>query len=234
MKTREELIQDYLEQILTDEEQSQFDALLENDPDFRAELQLQSELHAILKNRLNRDDSGLREKLTLAEHAQRKGPGRMRWIPLLAAACVLIFGVLFFFPLQNSVYTLPEMRSEIVRGDLSQEGQTYEGAVKAFNDGDFTKSSAILSELQQANPNIVQYQYYHALSLIGERKFKAAAHHLTPLADGKSVFKDEAQYYLGVALYEDGQTEDAKRRLKGISSEAVIYNDAQKLFKAIE
>ena len=57
---------------------------------------------------------------------------------------------------------------------------------------------------------------------------------LLPIAEGESVFQQEANYYLGIALVELGQTEQAKERLSNIDPSAKIYEKAKKLLDSIE
>jgi len=236
MKTREELIQDYIDRVLSAEDQDAFDNLWETDSSFQEEVGLQQELHAVLRKRLLADDGPLRQTLGDAEKSFRTEKGKIwvwrRWIiPIAAAACLLILGRLFLFP--GSYYQLPEMLSEIVRGDINSEKNQYEQAVRAFNEKDYVESTKILKQLLSEDSSVLQYQYYLGLSLIGEKKFEEATQYLLPLADGESVFQHEANYYVAVAYIEGGQEEKAKQRLEMIGTSSKIYDKAQKLLKKL-
>src|SRR5690606_33975499 len=163
MKTREELIQDYIDGVLSAEDQDAFDNLWETDSSFQEEVGLQQELHAVLRKRLLADDGPLRQTLGDAEKSFRTEKGKIwvwrRWIiPIAAAACLLILGRLFLFPV--SYYQLPEMRSEIVRGDINSEKNQYEQAVRAFNEKDYVESTKLLKQLLPEDSSVLQYQYY--------------------------------------------------------------------------
>lgn len=258
MKTKEEIIQDYLDQKLSSEDQAIFDDLIQNDAEFRKELKVQTELHTIIKNRLSEESQHLRQQLKDVEkqfrmedetttgtirqlHPRNESSASRgvfkRYIPYLAAACVLIIAGLFFFPFSNtntSPYSMPTMRSEIVRGDMSTENQTYEKAVEAFNAGKYKKSSEILAQLIQNEPDIVQYQFYYGLSLVGEQKYAESIPTLEELSSGLSVYKNDAMYYLAISLYETGKMEEAKQYISQIPKYADKYNDAQILLKKIK
>jgi len=240
MKSRDELIQDYIDQVLSPDDQERFDALYEEDVEFRSEVQLQQEISAILTHRLSGEEQALRSNLAEAEARYRAGKERnvvpwKRWItPLIAAACILITMKIVFFPSDSALYDLPEMRSEIVRGSQRSAEERYEEAVKAFNTKEYARSSSILSELYQSDATILQYQFYLGLSLIGEGKFDEAGQYLSTIAEGASVFKAEANYYLAVALFKSGKKEEATERLSRIDESSTIYERAQKLLDKIK
>lgn len=239
MKSREELIQDYIDNVLSADDKQLFDKLYESDAEFRAELKSQEEMVDLLTHRLSSDEQTLRMSLTDAEAKYRKGKGKVvswkQWLmPLAAAACILIVVKFVFFPSDITLYELPEMRSEIVRGNQNNEADRYEHAVEAFNAKDYRESTSILLDLHQTDKTILQYQFYLGLSLIGEKKFNEAARYLSPLADGESVFQQEASYYVAIALTESGQTEQARQRLSNIDPSSKIYEKAKKLLDSIK
>lgn len=237
MKSREELIQDYIDNVLSAEDKRQFDILYENDAEFRAELRLQEELTEVVRRRLSSEEETLRANLVEVETTHRKGKliSWKQWlIPLAAAACVLIVVKFIFFQSDTALYALPEMQSGVVRGNQNNEANDYERAVEAFNAKDYRKSTSILLDLYQTDQTILQYQFYLGLSLIGEKKFDQATRYLSPLADGESVFRQEANYYVAVILTESGRREEAKKRLSDIEQSAKIYDKAQKLLDKIK
>lgn len=241
MKTKEELIQDYIENQLTAEDQIQFDNFMNTDPDFKLEVQNQQELHQILSARLQNPTDELRKNLLAAEQNARLQNNSTSLkiktlIPYLAAACILVMATLFFFPWQKSdnLYSLPEMRSEVVRGEQSTENQAYEEAVLAFNQKKYGSSSDLLKQLSQENPEILQYQYYHGLSLMGEKKFSEALPHLIELSEGLSVFKNDASYYAAICYYELGDFKNSTHQIQSIPENVEIYKEAQKLLQKIK
>lgn len=238
MKTREELIQEYIDQVLSPEDKIAFDQLWERDETFREEVKLQEQVQQLLTDRLSHDERALRHSLQVAEKQFRE-PNKVvsfkKWIiPIVAAAaCLFILGRLFLFA-PSGYGELPQMRSEIVRGDENSANSKYEDAVKAFNSKDYASSTTILKQLVQQEPAVLQYQYYLGLSMLGEKKFKEASIQLMPLADGESIFHQEANYYLAVAYYESGQMEKAKNRLEKIVETSKIHAKAQELRKKLQ
>jgi len=249
MATRDELIQDYIEGRLSAEDRSAFEALLATDGTFREDLRLQSELSGTIAVRLarERDVSALRNSLRQAEDGFRRTAGNggqpaknrvfalsewKKWaVSVAAAACLLVLGRLFLFA-PAEYYELPQMRSEIVRGDADGAAAVYEDAVRAFNAKDYASATAILRQLARQEPEILQYQYYLGLSLMGERKFQEASDRLLPLADGESIFRQEANYHLAIAYRELARPEEARSRLERIDRKSKVYEKARKLLKS--
>lgn len=200
------------------------------------EEKLNQELERILSSRLSAEAGALRSTLKQSEQKFRNTSMNIRrLIPLLAAACVLVAATLFFMPWKDSdhFYELPNMRSEVVRGDAATEDQRYERAAASFNDRQYGQSSALLQALVEEQPDVLQYQYYLGLSLLGEERYTQAAGWLESLAEGASVFRDESTYYLAVALYLNGDQEEAKRRSETIPTTSDQYQKAQELLRKI-
>lgn len=240
MKSKEELIQDFVEDRLSEEDKPLFDQYWNTDPAFKEQLELQQEIYNILEYRSTSGAEGLREKLSEVETAFRSGARKRtsivrKLIPIWAAACVLILAMLFLLPRTENLYELPQMRSEIVRGQSDQEpaSQRYEAAVSAFNQGQYAESTNLLRDLQRENPNILQYGYYLGISLIGEKNFGEAENQLAGLASGESVYKNEAIYYLAVALYEQGKMGDALVQANLVPQTSSVYPQAQKLIQVL-
>ncbi|NGM72655.1 tetratricopeptide repeat protein [Sphingobacterium sp. SGL-16] len=225
-------IQDYIEGQLQGEELQEFETHMEQDTDFRNLVLLQTEVHDIINKRLNSNESDLRESLFHAETEYRypKQTLFQRIKPIVtiaSAACVLLFGYLFFFNNNTALYELPTMQSEIVRGQESND--QYEEAVRLYNQKSYADSRTILNNLINKEPEVIQYQYYAALTYLGEENYNEAKVKLNPIANGQSIFKDEAKYYLAVSLEKLGSKEEAVVLLKTIPNQGELGRKAQKL-----
>jgi hypothetical protein len=74
-----------------------------------------------------------------------------------------------------------------------------------------------LEALIVQEPTVVQYQYYAALTYIGDENWKEAVATLTPLAEGVSIYVDEARYYMALAYWKSGENTKAKEILLQVS-----------------
>lgn len=237
MEHLEDKIEDYIEGQLQGEELLEFEQHMQQDTDFRNLVHLQCEVHEIINQRLSSSENDLRETLFHAETEvrviqQRSVFSRIKsFLTVATAACVLLFGYLFFFSTKNTLYEMPAMQSEIVRGQESNV--QYEEAVKLYNEKSYTRSREILNSLIASEPDIVQYQYYAAWTYLGEENWSESRDNLTPIAEGLSIFKDEAKYYLAVSLEKLGNKAQAITILQTIPVQGQLGEKVEKLLKKL-
>lgn len=238
-------IQDYIDGLLTGDELANFEQRLATDEELRELLALHQEVGRIVRKRENTDAEALRDNLKSAETAVRaKGKIRpsgkdkqdssrvihfRRFLPAVAAACMLVvFAVYYLRPVED-LYSLPRMRSEIVRGQVVEN--QYEDAVAAFNKEEYAQAGNILQSLLKQDSTDTQYRYYAALTAIGLEDWSAAIDGLEPIASGPSVFAEEAKYYLAIAYHESGKTPEAVAMLEEISDSGETGRRAKKLIR---
>ncbi len=219
MENKIDKIQDYIDGLLEGDELIQFEKQLLEDEALRQEVSMQQEVQGIIQHRLDSKEDELRKSLKNAQAVlqSRKSSTNIYklYLPIVAAACLLVFFSLFFFySNDNSLYDLPTMQSEVVRGQ--EENVRYENAVKAFNAKSYEEAREMLNTLIAVDPSILQYQYYAALTYFGEQNWSLSIQELTPIADGKSIFADEAKYYLAASYHQIDQKDEAIRLLEQI------------------
>lgn len=230
-----ERIQDYIEGLLQGKELEDFENQMQQDVDLRNMVNLQREVYQIINQRLNSDEENLRESLFYAENEVRMSKKTLSWRPLMAiasAACILLVGYLFFYTSSSTLYDMPIMQSEVVRG---QEAKTdYEQAVELFNNKSYAEAREKLNTLVALEPDVIQYQYYVALTHLGEKKWTEAIRQLKVIADGESIFKYEAKYYLAISLDKIGEKQEAINVLKEIPQDGKLGEKAHKLLKKLD
>lgn len=235
MKTSEEKIQDYIDGLLKGEELLAFEQELATDLQLREQLNLHREVQSILARRINSGEDELRTNLHEAAYANRHSEGRNKskslyriLVPILAAAGILIV-IKFSLYTSSTLYQLPIMESEIVRG--SGETGKYEDAVIYFNNQSFSQARDILDQLINNDSLNVQYKYYHALTYYGEENWSESIAKLEAIADGESVFARDATYYLAIAYNKENKNEKAILLLQQIKSDDELGRKANKLLK---
>lgn len=232
MENLSDRIQDYIEGNLKGEELTYFEEKMMQDKELFNLVSLQREVHEILNIRIN--DPGEKNLRTTLQEVNRiyKSNGSSnnslkRWMPIVAAASILIFGALFFMSRSSNIYDLPLMQSEIVRG--MEENASYEDAVKAFNKKMYSDARNILISLTKAEPDHIQYQYYLALTYVGEKQWQESIIALSPIANGESIFANEAKYYLALAFFETNEKNSAQTLLQEIPQTGKLGEKAKKL-----
>ncbi|MBE8720040.1 hypothetical protein C4F40_04770 [Sphingobacterium sp. Ka21] len=238
MKTSEEKIQDYIDGLLKGEELIAFEQELATDPQLSEQLKLHKEVQSILARRMNSSEHELRTHLHEAATAHRRPEGNNKskslyriLIPILAAACIVVV-VKFFSNTSSTLYQLPVMESEIVRG--AGEAGEYEDAVTFFNSQSFGQAREILDQLINSDTLNVQYKYYQALTYYGEENWSESIAKLEVIADGESVFAREATYYLAAAYTKTNKTGQAILLLQQIKSDDELGRKANKLLKDLQ
>ena len=234
MENLTDRIQDYIDGLLEGAELQQFEQRMEEDQELRDLVELQKEVHEIISRRIESGEDELRENIARARANIATAPKSNKvfkmYIPIAAAACLLaVFGLFLFRGGDQALYDMPIMPSEIVRGEVGNT--SYEDAVKLFNEGKYSEVRAVLQPLIGAEPEVVQYQYYAALTFVGEEDWSAATSALQPLAEGRSIYADDAKYYLGLAYWKTGNTQDAIASLEQIPDVGKLGEKKVKLLK---
>src|SRR5690606_24347450 len=131
--------------LLDGDELQAFEQKLREDEDFRNLVYLQREVNDIIHKRVNSGEQDLRISLRAAEQETRSHDGATPLIkkikPLIAvvsAACLFVVGYLFFTNSNSSLYELPAMQSEVVRGE--EAVARYEEAVRLYNAKSYKES----------------------------------------------------------------------------------------------
>lgn len=236
MKNFEDFIHDYLDNELPIDEKLAFEKELQKNMGLKEELKMQKRQWKVIMKHNHPDVLKLRENLQKAENQHRnkresKKVGNATWT-LLIAACLLVFFLIN--PFKNSdhtLYQLPEMHSEIVRGDAHEKALRYEEAVTHYKKGEFSQARQVLTVLLESDPENVQLQFYLAMTHYGEGAWKESVQELKPLSSGKSVFKEESLYYLAISQYRLGEKEEAFKTLDRIAPQSDYYKRVKKLKK---
>lgn len=230
-----EQIQDYLDGTLSPEDRRRFEEELARNADLRMETDHQRMLGETLRKRLGAEHqvSALRATLKdvsdqhFSRPAKKGRPGLVRWlIPLAAAACLLVVSNwLGWFA--TDYEALPTMPVSATRG-VDQDDH-YRQAAEAYNGADYSLSADLLSDLVSQDTGVVRYRYYLGLSYLGNNDYEQALDVLGPVADGPSVFADDACYFLAVASWRLGKVDEAIRHAEKVSPTSDYGKKAEKL-----
>lgn len=235
MENLTDKIQDYIDGLLQGEDLAHFESQMAVDDELRNLVSLHKEVHTIINRRLDSKEDELRSNLANARAHVSTAPKSNKifklYMPIAAAACLLVFFSIFYFGKDDGLYDLPTMQSEIVRGQTGNV--TYEDAVNAFNNASYIEAREMLHTLITQDSMQIQYRYYAALTYFGEENWSSSIEELTPLAEGKSIFADEAKYYLAVSYLKIDQRSNALEWLDRIPFEGKLGDKKAKLLKEI-
>ncbi len=230
-----EYIQDYLDGNLTPEELQRFENELARNAELQAEADHQRALRDTIAKQLRADEGLPALNATLqtvsgahfGKPAKPKRSAVVRWlIPVAAAACLL---VIFNMPgwWTDNYEALPDMPASMTRG-VASEAITKQAA-DAFNAKEYVASMPLLKELVAEDTTHMRNRYYLGLSYLGLKDYEQSAATLRPLAEGASVYADDAGYFLAVSLWHLGKPDEALRYAERVTPQSDYYRKAQKL-----
>ncbi|MFB2120425.1 tetratricopeptide repeat protein [Parapedobacter sp. 2B3] len=230
-----ESIQDYLDGALSPEEHQRFERELERNEPLLLETDNQRMLREVLGKQVAAAPMIPLLRNTLKEVSDRHfGSVRkkkkitvVRWLAPLAAAAVILVVVNFMGWFAADYDALPPMPSSVTRGAVDDSAVSQ--ATEAYNVGDYLQSIGLFRQLMAADPTVARYPYYLGLSYIGNEDYQRAIEQLQAVADGKSVFAEDACYFTAVALWKLGKDKEALVYMRKVTEASEYYRKAEKL-----
>lgn len=217
------LIEKYFEDTLSPKEREEFDSLINTDSEFKKDFEFQTNLQQAIQQNKREE---LKKELQDLEFSITNKVKKKSAFPLLkvAASIVLIFSLGAYFLLNNNPTSSEDLFQEyyspyenvvqpIVRGEssetiefkafISYEKQEYKGALTLFE--------AAYNNTQK--PHLLLYKANCLLSLQQpEQAISALNEYLTK----EEIFKDKANWYLGLSYLQLNNKEQAKKYFKNV------------------
>lgn len=177
---KETLITGYFENTLTENEKELFSELLEQDSDFKAEVEFEKKVKvAITLDERNR----LKSKLAAIESGQKSRKNRlqaMRWVAVAASFLILITVGYQMANRRNSneklydhyYQTFPNIELPTVRG-VTATNNGKSAAFRAYDSQDYEEASKLFSEIYEKNGDDYAL-LYQGLSLMELKRFTEA------------------------------------------------------------
>lgn len=241
-------IQDYLDDLLSEEERQLFEKELAINRELKDETELQKKINGTIRSRIEAQEGLMALKSTLAKSKKqyfesapseserivplgKVSPFKKWGITIAVAACLLV-GLNFLDIFSPSLSQLPSLSSEITRS--SEDPVLLSDAITAFNQKDYKVSANLFSELSVSNPTNVRFQYYLALSYIGDKRWSDAIDTAIPIAEGTSLYNEDAAYFTALAALELNDKSLALNYVRKVSENSAYYKKAQRIIKKIK
>lgn len=210
-----ELLEKYFNYELNDAEDTLFKTKLTTDEAFKEEYEIALVLRAnelekrrtIYKQQANIDTSSNNRKIVLR-----------RYIPLMAAAAVLIFiGVNFLVEKKNfdtETYLAALTNSEnakpiSVKKSANFNSSLLNEAIEAFNNKDFLNAASKFLEIDKKTKLSDELRYYLGLSLLYEKNYKQAIQQFGKIGSS-SGFLSDAEWHIALCQLKLKQYNEAK------------------------
>lgn len=233
-----ELIDKFLLQSLNDDEQKEFELLMQ-DADFQTELAFRQNLFAAAQTE---GRAQLKARLTnlennLAAPQQTKEAKRISMFRLsLAAAAILLIGMLglrFLFSQNSDNQTLvaqyfepyPNIIAPLHRGEAAKD--TLSLAMSFYENKDYNKAIAMLKQLKRQD----ETDFYMAQMLLSTKRYNEANNYFEALSNHENRFKAAAEWYATLCSLALGKNDLAKQQLSEIAQHKnhIFYAKAKEL-----
>lgn len=248
MKNYFNQIQDYLDNLLSEEERQDFEKELFINEKLKQEMQEQKKLVALLERRIE-TNKGLESFHATLESKRKiyfdspsiatdvptpstKTFSLKKWGLSIGIAASLLIGLNFLGVFSSNLNELPVLQSEITRGGNNDE-DVLNAAVTSFNDKDYKESILLFSELATSDSTNTRFNHYLGLSYVGDEHWQEAIDVLIPLANGNSLYREDAAYFVALSAWELKDPSLTKKYASIISENNSYYKKAQKLLKKI-
>ncbi|MCB0669277.1 MAG: tetratricopeptide repeat protein [Saprospiraceae bacterium] len=232
-----QLIEQYLNNELTDEQVRQFRERMTDDGEFAIRVELVREMPSALLTNTENFRTDLRR--IMQEEAEssidRKPPPVARqfnlWKRLLVAAAIVAFitvGVQFFLP-DNTVdlyslnFTIPA--ENITTRDRTELSIDLQQALQAYSGENYTLAIDLFLKYLSTQPEDLGGRFFLAISQMATGRFGDAIGNLRELATISGSYQKAANWYLALAYLRMGETDQAKITLNELVEPKNSYSD---------
>lgn len=234
---KEQLLERYFENQLSQEEAILFQNFLETDPSFAEEFAFQKSVkQAITLN----ERAELKQKLQSFETPKNNKKWLSKWSVAASIAVVLGAGYWFMNQSPNHIelyedyyQSYPNVVAPTVRGENSEDIESE--AFYEYDNGNYEKSLVLFSKIYETDKDDYAL-FYKALSQMELQKTTEAIATFKQFDLGKNnAFTHFVKWYLALAYLKENQKEQAMPLLKSLSeTENPQQEMAQKLLKELE
>lgn len=237
----------YLEGDMEPQEKIDFEMAVPTDPELQELLAEYKNVHQTLKMKIAPSPTDAQLEATLSslnqqyfKNAVAEQPEMTRVVSLkpylkwMSVAAVLIIGLLVWAPWSANLYekyAISKEMSVVERGEGDKNN--LEKAADFYNTGNFASAAKVLQQEYATNKDNSQVAYYYGISLIETAKGEEGRAVLSKLAEGESVFKYDAVYYMALSYVKEKNPKEALVWLEKIPQGSANYDQAKELSKKL-
>jgi len=237
-----EQIEKYVLGELNAKELIDFNNRLDNDADFRKEVELyKSVTHSFQKKYQNIEKEEklksslhqLGSKYFNVEEKNKKVNIRSYFVKFSSIAAILLIAFFLFKPQTDLYNQFAEHQTLNIqtKGD-NQHGNLLQGAT-FFNEQKYEKAIPLFEDYLNKNPQDTEIKISLGISFLEEENTLLAIQIFKEVAEQDNVFKNKANWYLALSHIKYKDKTNAKKFLKKISPESSYYKKAQKLLQKL-
>ncbi len=147
---------------------------------------------------------------------------------MLAAAASVVLILLLALPgVSPDGYTVDNMPGAIVRGKEEEKAK----AAQLFNNEQYAEAVQAFQQLKASGPADAAVDFYLAVSLLKTKQYTAALSLFEPLANGTSVYAEDAHFFAALSAYHLQQHEKAKQYAEQVKEGSRYWKNAKAILK---
>lgn len=231
-----ESIERYLSGEMQGQERAEFQARIDKDPVFSAEVRLHREIAETIADEQTLDFSALVADVVNPQADSQQlhaAPRRSRspWLAIAAAVLLLALVGIFIFrsggadpqALYTQHFSAYEAPIEFRGGD-STLAAIYETAFDRYQSADYPAAITEFETILQSNPQDLSARFYLSVSQLAEGRGSDAEQGFRDLlAADAPTWRSQSSWYLSLALLQQGKETEAKAELQKLSQGAGKY-----------
>ncbi len=234
------LIEKYIQNCLSSQEELEFNTLLKTDANFKKEVGFHTNLKKVVKHE---DATNFRNFIVGLEDRTKNTTSKKSFLKWFAAASIVVlFGLSYLLiPKQNvstnalfASYFEPyrNVIAPIVRGENQQDDKTL--AFIAYEKGEYQTAIVLFSKLY-ASTKEPYYLFYKANALLKLERAKEAIPLLLHHLKTKDTLTEKTNWYLALAYLKIKEKKKAKDLLKRVITTNSYHNkEAKELLKKMD
>lgn len=232
--------ENYLNNEMSLDEKNIFENLLQEDKNIKEQFLLYKQTTQLLDLKFSNETKDFKENLKIisknhfSENNNKKSKVisiQSKWFAI-AAMLVVFIGIWFLNNPKNPSYLEYNQHENANFVERSENNQNIMKAQKYFNEKQYEKANEVFKNLELIEKTDVQL--YYAISLIETNQFNKATTILEPISKGKSIYVNDANWYLALASLKQKEYANCENYLKQISDESEKYAKAQKLLNELD
>ena len=241
-----DMISRYLDGEMNAEERKAFEAQMQQDVNLKQEVELTKDVNETLQLKLHPGENELALRNTLQEVSDEYFSDKSRQIKIIpfkryrwiaAAAAVLIFAVMLTVWSPWEKEDLYKQYADIQMPGIAERGATTDSllksAVENFNNKKFAEAVAAFETVLKDSAENSFVQYYYAIALLQNNNIEKARTLFTALYNGRSIFKNDAAFYMALSYLKEKNKAVCKDWLNKIPADNATWFKAQELLKKL-
>lgn len=235
----------YLSNEMPSDEKKIFEKQLQNDSQLNESFKVYKETSQFLNTKFTQESASFKTNLksisknnfeseTALENKNNvKVISFKPWQYAVAATIALFIGTFFFMQNGEPSYLDYNQHEEAAFTERGEVARNLKLAQDAFNTKEYKKSIPLFESVLTEN-SLPEIDYFYAIALLETNDFTKAEEVFLKLKLGKSIYKDKANWYLGLSKLKQKKYDDCKEYLNQISVDDEDYNKAQNLLKELK